>query len=101
MPYIGTNLQLSISCLGFLVTKFWPNLICLGKQGKWENKNILRKEKNMRYNRGKFYFFASCLLRLVKVPMLTEIHSIALSNEARIPRLLGFFLQQEIFHTSP
>ena len=34
MPYIGTNFQVSIFCLGFLVTKFWSNLICLGKQGK-------------------------------------------------------------------
>ena len=34
LPYIGTNLQVSVFCLGFLVTKFWPNLICLGKQGK-------------------------------------------------------------------
>ena len=34
LPYIGTNLQVSIFCLGFLVTKFWPNSICLWKQGK-------------------------------------------------------------------
>ena len=34
LPYIGTNLQVSVFCLGFLVTKFWSNLICLGKQRK-------------------------------------------------------------------
>ena len=34
LKYIGTNLQVSVFSLGFLVTKFWPNLICLEKQGK-------------------------------------------------------------------
>ena len=34
LPYIGINLQVSVFCLGFLVTKFWPNLKCLGKQGQ-------------------------------------------------------------------
>ena len=34
LKYIGTNLQVSVFSLCFLVTKFWPNLICLEKQGK-------------------------------------------------------------------
>ena len=50
LPHIRINLQVSIFCLGLLVTKFLPNLICLGKQGKMGNKNSLRKEKNMRFS---------------------------------------------------
>ena len=44
MPYIGANLQVSIFCLGFIVTKFWPNLICLRKQGK----RVKQKEPSKR-----------------------------------------------------
>ena len=44
-PFIGTNLQVSIFCLGFLVTKFWPNLICLGKQGKMGKQKQPSKRK--------------------------------------------------------
>ena len=55
LPYIGINLQVSVFCLGFLVTKFWPNLICLGKQGKVGKQKLpSKKKKNMRCNRGKF-----------------------------------------------
>ena len=41
------------------------------KEG-WKNKNNLRKEKNMQCVRGKFYFFASCLLRSVEAPELIK-----------------------------
>ena len=44
-PYIGTNLQVSIFCLSILVTKFWPTLICLGKQGRWEKQKQPSKRK--------------------------------------------------------
>ena len=46
MPYIGTNLKVSIFRLGFLVTKVWPNLICLGKQGKMEKQKKPLEKKN-------------------------------------------------------
>ena len=36
LPYVGTNLYARFFFLGFLVTKFWLNLISLGKQGKIE-----------------------------------------------------------------
>ena len=41
-------------CLGFLVTKFWSKLICLGKQRKMGKQEQPSKKKNMRCNRGKF-----------------------------------------------
>ena len=44
LPYIGTN-QVSIFCLGFLVTKFWSNLICLGKQRKMGKQKQPSKRK--------------------------------------------------------
>ena len=30
------QVSFSFFCLGFLVTKSWPSLICLGKQGRME-----------------------------------------------------------------
>ena len=45
LPYIGNNLQVSIFSLCFLVTKFWPNLICLGKQGKMGTQKQLSERK--------------------------------------------------------
>ena len=80
MPYFGTILQGSSFCLGFLVTRFWPNLICLEKQGKMGKQKNLRKEKNMRCNKKKYV--------LIKLKM----HSTELPNGVRIPRLLGFFV---------
>ena len=44
-PYIGTNLQVYIFCLDFVVTNFWPNLICLGKQGKMGKQKQPSKRK--------------------------------------------------------
>ena len=41
------------------------------KDGK--TKNSLQKEKNMRWNCGKFYFFASSLLRSVEAPVLIKL----------------------------
>ena len=71
-PYSGTNLQVSIFCLGFLVTKFWSILICLGKQGKLGKQKQPSKEKNMPCNHGKFYSF-SWLLRSVEALVLIRL----------------------------
>ena len=67
----------------------------MGKQ------NSLREEKNMRCNRGEFQFFASSVLKSVEAPVLInhKIISTALSHEVQIPRLFGFFLQQETFQS--
>ena len=48
LPYVGTN-QVSIFCVGFLATKFWSNLICLGKQRKMgkQKQSLKRKEYAM------------------------------------------------------
>ena len=49
MPYIGANLQVSIFCLGFLVTKFFAKFNMLGKARKnGKTKTALEHEKNMR-----------------------------------------------------
>ena len=45
LPYIGTNLQVPVFYLGFLVTKFRPNLKCFGKQGQREKQKQPSKRK--------------------------------------------------------
>ena len=43
MLYIETNIYTSsFFCVGFLVTKSCPNLICLGKQGRMEKRKQFR-----------------------------------------------------------
>ena len=75
----------------------------LEKARKDKNKNNLRKEKNMRCNRGNYNFFPSYLLRSVEAPMLIKLRYTVYTEFSRVPilRLLGFFLQQEIFRTNP
>ena len=92
---IGTNLQV----FRLFSYKVLAGFIYLGKQGKLGKQKQPPKKKNMRCNRGKFYFFASCLLRSVEVPVLIKLRYTV--HHCGIPRLLVFFLQQEIFYKSP
>ena len=46
-------MQVSFVCLGFLVTKSWQNLICLGKQGEMGKQNKKNKEPKTAFGKKK------------------------------------------------
>ena len=95
-PYIATNLQVSIFCLSFLVTKSWPNLVMLEKSrknGKTETAFEKKKICDAIVVSFDFFFFVSTKVGWSPSVNKTWMHSTAFSNRVRIPRLLGFFLQ--------
>ena len=87
LPYTETN-QVSVFCLGFLVTKFCSNSMRLGKQRKME------KEKQKRICDAIVVIFCFVSTEVSWSPGVNKIWI----HSTQIRRLLGFFLWQEIFH---
>ena len=104
LPFIGTNLQVSIFCLGFWVKRFWPTLTCLWKQEKMRKKTAFGKKRTCDAVVASPNFFASCLQRSLEVLVLIKltIHTVQhCLIKFEFPDYSSFFNRRYFQVTSP